>query len=203
MEATTEAEARWVGAFDRQAAKRANRGFGGGNDCTPSYYNNEGQRDPANARSGPYPMAPRRSSSSWLTGAGRALWRAWTSPANEAALADGLEMPDLVARDMDVPRCERGEAQARALVFQRPSDRSPACTADVQVGGSPSPVGHWEGLGRGEQAKTQQRDRHPDHHTHHHIGGRLHPEVHARNGYQRHHRRRHPLAGLTPATLGH
>ncbi len=58
VEATAEAEAEWIGAFDAARAKRADRGFGGGNDCTPSYYNNEGQRDPANARSGPYPMAP-------------------------------------------------------------------------------------------------------------------------------------------------
>ena len=58
VEATAEAEAEWIGAYEKARAKRAERGFGGGNDCTPSYYNNEGQRDMANARSGPYPMAP-------------------------------------------------------------------------------------------------------------------------------------------------
>ena len=58
VEATAEAEAEWIGAFDMSRAKRIDRGFGGGDDCTPSYYNNEGQRDSANVRSGPYPMAP-------------------------------------------------------------------------------------------------------------------------------------------------
>ena len=58
VEATADAEAAWVGAIlDKRKPKTSARGFGGNNDCTPSYYNNEGQRDPANALGVPYPMA--------------------------------------------------------------------------------------------------------------------------------------------------
>ena len=69
-----------------------------------------------------------------------------------------------------------------------------AGTPDIQVRGPPPPIGHREGLVRGEQAKPEQRDGHADDHTHQHIGGRLHSQVDVGDGHHRHQARRRPTS---------
>ena len=66
-----------------------------------------------------------------------------------------------------------------------------------------APVADREDLAGGEQAKAEQRNRHPDRHAHQDVSGRLHPQVHAGEGDQRHQPGRHPLADLAPAALRH
>ena len=120
-------------------------------------------------------------------------------PAVGAQVAAGVELGEQpavrVAFDLDAQRRRTRRAgqterfdlldDQPELVLQRPTDRLAAGAADVQVRGPPSTVGDREGVVRGEQAESEQRDRHPDHDPDDHIGWRVHSEVHASDGHQR------------------